>query len=52
MTTLAYITINIDPVIGHVGPFIVRWYGFFMALATLTGLLIVARRLARRGLDY
>ena len=51
MMPLAYITIDLDPMLGHLGPFPVRWYGLFMGLATLAGTAIVARRFARRGID-
>ena len=37
--------------LGHLGPFPVRWYGLFMGLATLAGMVIVAVRFARRGID-
>ena len=51
MTPLAYITIDLNPMLGHLGPFPVRWYGLFMGLATLAGMVIVAARFARRGID-
>jgi prolipoprotein diacylglyceryl transferase len=51
MTPLAYITIDLNPMLGHLGPFPVRWYGLFMGLATLAGMVIVAVRFARRGID-
>src|SRR5436853_615699 len=31
-TVLAYITINVNPVLLHVGPFTVRWYGLMYAV--------------------
>ena len=31
---IAYITINIDPIIGHLGPFAVRWYSLIMVLGS------------------
>ena len=33
MSIVGYITINIDPIIGHLGPFTIRWYGVIMSLA-------------------
>jgi phosphatidylglycerol:prolipoprotein diacylglycerol transferase len=47
---IATVTINIDPVIGHLGPFTLRWYSLIMALATLVGFLVGAWRLKRQGI--
>ena len=38
-------TININPIIGKLGPFTFRWYGVIMAVAVLVGLLIFSRQL-------
>ena len=46
---IAYITVNIDPVIGHFGPFAVRWYPLIMALGTIVGSFIFAGQLRRKG---
>ena len=43
-------TINIDPVIGSIGPFVFRWYGFIMAAAVVIGIWIFSRQLVRRGI--
>ena len=48
---IAYITINIDPVIGHLGPFTVRWYSLIMALGVIVGSFIFAGQLRRKGID-
>ena len=44
-------TININPIIGHVGPFTFRWYGVIMALAVIVGLWILSGQLKRRGMS-
>jgi phosphatidylglycerol:prolipoprotein diacylglycerol transferase len=48
---VAYITINIDPVIGHIGPFALRWYPLIMALGTIVGAFIFAGQLRRKGIE-
>ncbi|HUK76811.1 MAG TPA: prolipoprotein diacylglyceryl transferase [Thermoleophilia bacterium] len=48
---LAYITINIDPVIGHTGFFTWRWYPLIMAAATIVGSFVFASQLRRKGID-
>ena len=50
-TPLAFITINIDPVILHIGVFSLRWYSLIMAAATVVGALIFAGQLRRKGID-
>jgi phosphatidylglycerol:prolipoprotein diacylglycerol transferase len=50
VSVVGYITINIDPIIGHLGPFTIRWYGVIMSLATVVGCAIFARQLGRRGI--
>ena len=44
-------TINIDPVIGRLGPLEFRWYGVIMALAVIFGTWIFSRELTRRGIS-
>ncbi len=44
-------TIDVDPVIGRLGPFVFGWYGVIMAVGILLGLWIVARQLKLRGLS-
>lgn len=51
MTQLAYITINIDPIIGHLGPFALRWYPLIMATGVIVGAFIFAGQLRRKGID-
>lgn len=43
-------TIDVDPVIGRVGPFEFGWYGVIMAAGILVGLWIVSRQLKLRGI--
>jgi phosphatidylglycerol---prolipoprotein diacylglyceryl transferase len=47
---VAYITINIDPILFHLGPFAVRWYGVIMAIAVVVGAYIFSRQLPKRGI--
>ena len=47
----AYITIDIDPIIGHLGPFALRWYPLIMALGVIVGAFIFASQLRRKGID-
>ncbi len=44
-------TINIDPVIGKLGPLEFRWYGVIMAVAVIFGAYLFSRELRRRGID-
>ncbi len=44
-------TIDIDPVIGSIGPFTFRWYGLIMAVAIAVGVVIFSRGLDRRGIS-
>ena len=48
---IAYITINIDPIIGHLGPFAVRWYPLIMVLGVIVGAFIFAGQLRRKGIE-
>lgn len=43
-------TIDIDPVITHVGPLALTWYGLFVALAIFAGLFVALREARRKGL--
>jgi len=45
------VTIDIDPVIGSIGPFEFRWYGLIMAVAVAVGVLIFSKALDRRGIS-
>ncbi len=47
----AVITIGIDPVIFELGPFAVRWYGVFIALAAATGFSMWGRKAVLKGFD-
>jgi phosphatidylglycerol---prolipoprotein diacylglyceryl transferase len=44
------LTINIDPVVGKLGPLTFRWYGLIMALAVIAGVWIFSTQLKRRGI--
>lgn len=44
-------TIDVDPVIGTLGPLEFRWYGVIMAVALLVGVVIFSRQLKARGMD-
>jgi hypothetical protein len=46
----AYLTINIDPVIGHLGPLTFRWYGVIMSLAVIVGGWVFMREAGKRGI--
>jgi phosphatidylglycerol---prolipoprotein diacylglyceryl transferase len=46
-----YIYINIDPVLVHLGPLAVRWYGLMYVVAILMGLWIIKGYTARKGID-
>ncbi|MBI4338251.1 MAG: prolipoprotein diacylglyceryl transferase [Chloroflexi bacterium] len=45
------ITINVDPVIAHLGGFALRWYSLTFAAGVLVAVLLVLREARRRGLD-
>lgn len=49
MNDTDYIFWNADPTLFSVGPFTVRWYGLFFALAFLLGYVIVRRMFRREG---
>jgi phosphatidylglycerol:prolipoprotein diacylglycerol transferase len=46
-----YIYINIDPVIFHLGPLPVRWYGLMYVVAIIIGLWTIRRYTERKGID-
>jgi phosphatidylglycerol:prolipoprotein diacylglycerol transferase len=45
------VTIDINPVIGKLGPMEFRWYGVIMAVALLVGLYIFSRQLAKKAIS-
>lgn len=45
------ITINVDPMIGHFGPFMPTWYGLLVAFAILAGGWLGLREARRKGID-
>jgi len=45
-----YIYINIDPVIVHIGPIALRWYGLMYAVAILVGIQVAQRYAMRKGI--
>ena len=45
------IVIEVDPMIGHVGPFMLTWYGLFFALAVAAGGWLGLREARRKGLE-
>jgi phosphatidylglycerol:prolipoprotein diacylglycerol transferase len=45
------ITIDIDPMIAHLGPFMLTWYGLFFMLAIVAGGWLGLREARRKGLD-
>jgi phosphatidylglycerol:prolipoprotein diacylglycerol transferase len=48
---LAYIYINIDPVIVHIGPLALRWYGLMYVVGILMGLWFIRGYTARKGIS-
>ena len=48
---VAYIHINIDPIIVQFAGFAVHWYGLIMAVAAIVGTFVFARQLEKRGID-
>ncbi len=44
-------TININPILGSLGPFVIHWYGIIMGFAVVVGVWIFSRRLKRRGIS-
>jgi phosphatidylglycerol:prolipoprotein diacylglycerol transferase len=45
------VAIDIDPVIGRIGPLEFRWYGVLMMLGVIVGVLIFSDQLRRRGIS-
>lgn len=43
--------ITSDPVIVHLGPFAVRWYGLFFVVAVLVGVRVFTRYATRKGIS-
>ena len=50
-TLFAYITINVDPIIFHIGAFSLRWYSLIMVAATIVGAFIFAGQMRRKGIE-
>jgi phosphatidylglycerol:prolipoprotein diacylglycerol transferase len=51
MLHLAYIPINIDPVIFYIGPLALRWYGLMYVVGILMGLWAIRHYTARKGIS-
>lgn len=51
MSFLAYIPINIDPVIVNIGPLALRWYGLMYVVGILMGLWAIRHYTARKGIS-
>lgn len=43
-------TITLDPIIGHVGPFVLRWYSLILMTAIGVGVWLTAREAERKGM--
>jgi phosphatidylglycerol:prolipoprotein diacylglycerol transferase len=48
---LAYIYINIDPVIVHIGPVALRWYGLMYVVGIIMGLVFLRGYTRRKGIS-
>ena len=48
---IASVTINIDPVIVHIGSLALRWYPLIMMLGVIVGSFVFAGQLRRKGID-
>ncbi|GCE26863.1 hypothetical protein KDA_23470 [Dictyobacter alpinus] len=46
-----YIYIDIDPVLLHLGPLAIRWYGLMYVVAILVGLWVIKGYTTRKGID-
>ncbi|HLZ58590.1 MAG TPA: prolipoprotein diacylglyceryl transferase [Ktedonosporobacter sp.] len=45
-----YIHLNIDPVLFHLGPLAVRWYGLMYVVAIVMGLWLIRKYITRQGI--
>ena len=43
-------TITLDPIIGHIGPFVLHWYSLILMIAIRIGVWLTAREADRRGI--
>ena len=43
-------TITLDPIIGHAGPFVLRWYSLILIIAISIGIWLTAREAERKGM--
>ena len=50
LITLAYIVINIDPILLRIGPLAIHWYGLMYVVAISIGLWVILRYVARLGI--
>ncbi len=46
-----YIYVNIDPVILHLGPLALRWYGLMYVVGIIIGLWVIKNYTTRKGID-
>jgi len=46
-----YIYVNIDPVIVHLGPLALRWYGLMYVVGIIIGLQVIKNYTTRKGID-
>jgi phosphatidylglycerol:prolipoprotein diacylglycerol transferase len=46
-----YIYLNIDPVMVHIGPIALRWYGLMYAVGIIIGLRVIQGYTERKGID-
>ncbi len=46
-----YIYVNIDPIIAHLGPLALRWYGLMYVVGIIIGLWIIKGYTTRKGID-
>jgi len=44
-------TITLDPIIAHLGPFVIRWYSLILLTAIFVGVWITSREAERRGFN-
>lgn len=43
-------TITLNPIIAHIGPFVLRWYGLILVIAMIIGIWLTAREADRKGI--